>query len=282
MRARETGRLLHPTAALWTAVGLVGFVLLPWYGLDDNFFSLSWLFDGYPLNDDVAPALFLVLQGQKLWLAPMGLLLLAPLLLWRRDKSDPFFGGLLIAVGAIGLGYFMLQGFGIGLRGWNWQWLAALFGELDDRQFGMGYGALLVCGAFLFLLTLGLAARGAVGGDEFVVGSIGLIVAVVGVFIFMPIFQMLGSALVTQDGAYSVSAFFTKLFSERLWGLGCVTGGPRCGVAWNSLFLAILVGIGTTLLVYLAAWLLMPQAPVTDVWGPPTTDGPTAPPPPSA
>ena len=36
-----------------------------------------WLFDGWPLDDDVAPALFLVLQGQKLWLAPLGLLLLA-------------------------------------------------------------------------------------------------------------------------------------------------------------------------------------------------------------
>jgi phage shock protein C len=44
----------------------------------------------------------------------------------------------------------------------------------------------------------------------------------------------------------------------------------------------IVVGIGTTILVYLAAWLLMPQAQVSQVWGPPTTDGPTAPPPPSA
>lgn len=42
----------------------------------------------------------------------------------------------------------------------------------------------------------------------------------------------------------------------------------------------VVVGVGTTLLVYLAAWLLMPQAP--DAWAPPTTDGPSAPPPPSA
>lgn len=44
----------------------------------------------------------------------------------------------------------------------------------------------------------------------------------------------------------------------------------------------VVVGVGTTLLVYLAAWLLMPQAQAPDVWGPPTTDGPSAPPPPSA
>ncbi len=54
------------------AVGWLGFAVLPWYGLDSNFFTLSWLFDGYPLDSDVAPALFLVAQGQKLWLAPLG------------------------------------------------------------------------------------------------------------------------------------------------------------------------------------------------------------------
>jgi iron(III) transport system permease protein len=248
MRAKAPAGPLHPTLVLWMAVGLAGFVLLPWYGLRDNFFTLGWLFDGYPLEDGVAPAFFLVLQGQKLWLAPLGVLLAAPLLLWGREKSDAFFGGLLIAVGAAGFAYFLLQGFGIGLRGFQWQWLTALFGELDDRQFGMGWGALLVGGAFLFFFTLGLAARGAVGGDEFVVGSIGFIVAVVGIFIFMPIVQMLGSALVTQEGEYSLPVFFAKLFSDRLWGLGCISGGPRCGVAWNSLFLAILVGVLTTAL----------------------------------
>lgn len=248
MRARKTRSALHPTATLWTAVGLAGYVLLPWYGLRDNFFTFTWLLDGYPFDIDLAPAFFLVLQGQKPWLAPIGLLLAFPLLLWRRGKSEPVFAGLLIAIGAIGFGYFLLQGFGIGLGGWNWQWLTALFGELDDRQFGMGWGALLVGAAFLFLLTTGLAARGAVGGDEFVVGSISFVIIVVGLFIFMPLVQMMASALVTQEGEYSVSVFFSKLFSERLWGLGCVTGGPRCGVAWNSLLLAIVVGVLTTVL----------------------------------
>ncbi len=246
MRAHEARGAFHPTVILWMAVGLIGYLLLPWYGLNSNFFRLSWLFDGYPLDDDVAPALFLVLQGQKPWLAPLGLLLAAPLLLWGRKKSDPLFGFLLIAVGGLGFAYFLLQGFGIGLNGFQWHWLTALFGELDDRQFGMGWGALLVSGAFLFLFTLGLAARGAVGGDEFVVGSIGFVITVVGIFIFMPIAQMLGSALVTQDGDYSLGVFFSKLFSDRLWGLSCLAGGPRCGVAWNSLFLAVLVGVITT------------------------------------
>ena len=128
MRARKASRALQPTAVLWTAVGLVGYCLLPWYGLSDNFFTLLWLFDGWPLSDDVAPALFLVLQGEKLWLAPIGILLLAPFLLWGREKSDPLFGSLLVAIGVLGLAYFLLQGFGLGLRGFQWQWLAALVG----------------------------------------------------------------------------------------------------------------------------------------------------------
>ncbi|MEZ5780393.1 MAG: iron ABC transporter permease [Rhizobiaceae bacterium] len=239
---------LYSTVVLWMTVGLLGYAVLPWYGLDSNFFTLSWLFDGYPFNSDVAPALFLNLQGEKLWLAPIGFLLLIPLALWRRRKIDPAFGSVLLAVGALGFSYLLLQGFGIGLRGWNWSFAASLFGDLDGRQFGMGWGALLVAGAFLFLFTLGCAARGAVGGDEFVAGSIGFIIAVVGIFIFMPIIQMLLSAFVTQDGVYSAGAFASKLFSERIWGIACVTGGPRCGVAWNSLFLAILVGVVTTAL----------------------------------
>ena len=102
-----------------------------------------------------------------------------PLLAWGRDKPDPAFGRLLVVIGALGLGWLVAQGFAIGLRGWRYDWLEALFGELDGRQFGMGYGALATALAFLFLLTLGIAARGAVGGDVFVVGSIGFVIATV-------------------------------------------------------------------------------------------------------
>ena len=35
---------------------------------------------------------------------------------------------------------------------------------------------------------------------------------------------------------------------ERVWGLGCLAGGVRCGVAWNTLMLALLTAAGTTLL----------------------------------
>ncbi|PWW02088.1 iron(III) transport system permease protein [Hoeflea marina] len=230
------------------AVGWLGFAVLPWYGLESNFFAFGWLSRGYPMEPELAPALFLVGQGKTPWLAPMALLLALPLLAWRRQKSDPFFATLLITVGALGLVWFFLQGYGIGLRGWRFEWMTALFGELGDRQFGMGYGALLVGGSFLFLMSLGIAARGAVGGDVFVVSSIVFVVAMVTLFIFVPILQMLANAMLTDKGGYSLGSFGGKLFAARLWGLDCLSGSGRCGVAWNSLFLAIVVGIVTTLL----------------------------------
>ncbi|CAI2932887.1 ABC transporter permease [Aminobacter niigataensis] len=248
MRSRDFSGGLHPTVILWVAVGMLGFAVLPWYGVEDGFFGLSWLFEGYPLDSEFAPALILNLKGEKLWLAPLGLLLATPLLLWGRRKSDPLFGRLLVAIGAAGFAWLLFQGFAIGLRGWQFGWLHSLFGDLDDRQFGMGYGALLVGLAFLFLFSLGLAARGAVGGDVFVVSTIAFVVASVGLFIFMPILQMLANALITEDGTYSLTTFLGKLFSARLWSLDCLAGGSRCGVAWNSLFLAVLVGVLTTVL----------------------------------
>lgn len=248
MRRHAEYRSLHPAVILWLAVGWLGYAVLPWYTLDDGLFSFTWLAGGYPLDRDSAPALFHVLQGRKPWLTPLGILLLAPLLLWGRRKNDPFFANVLIVVGLAGLAWFLAQGFSIGLRGWNFAFLAEAFGKLTDRQFGMGYGAALVGAAFLFLLTLGIAARGAIGGDVFVVSSIGLIVTLVGIFIFLPIVEMLASALVADGGGYSLGSFVGKFFSARIWGLGCLAGGLRCGVAWNSLFLAVAVGVITTLL----------------------------------
>jgi iron(III) transport system permease protein len=112
----------------------------------------------------------------------------------------------------------------------------------------MGYGALLVTMAFLFYLTTGIAARGAVNGDVFVVGAIGFVVAMVAVFIFFPVVQMLASAFRDNEGLYSLGLFFAKFTGSKIWGLGCLTENRGCGVAWNSLLLAVLVGFLTTAL----------------------------------
>ena len=246
MRTIASERTSNAVLIFWIIAGLVGFLLLPWYGVED-FFTFEWFTDGYPFDTDYAPGAFLIAQGEKLWLAPLLLPLLAPFVVLKQRKTDPLYAKVLILAGAFGFGWLILQGFAIGIRGWNFDWAATLFGDLDDRQYGMGYGGLIVASAFLFLFTQGIAARGAINGDVFVVSSIGGVVVIVTVFVFFPIAKMLTAAFITEDGGYSVAVFVSKFFDDRLWGLGCLSGG-RCGVAWNSLFLAVMVGLITTVL----------------------------------
>ena len=70
----------------------------------------------------------------------------------------------------------------------------------------------------------------------------------VGLFTFFPVVKILISAVETSDGAFSLAAFFTRLFTEKIWGLGCLGGGTRCGVAWNTLALALACAIACTAL----------------------------------
>jgi iron(III) transport system permease protein len=246
LRTVSLERTTHPVLIFWIIAGWVGYCLLPWYGVE-GFWEFEWLVDGWPLDEDYAPAAVLIAMGQKLWLAPMLLALAAPLLVLGRRKTDPLYARVLVLSGAFGFSWLVAQGLGIGLRGFTAEWLTALFGPLDDRQFGMGYGAMITASSFLFLFTQGIAARGAVNGDVFVTGAIGGVIAVVSVFVFYPILIMMMAAFATDEGGYSVLGFFPKLFDDRIWSLGCLSGG-RCGVAWNSLFLAVAVGVLSTLL----------------------------------
>ncbi|MGE4610182.1 MAG: iron ABC transporter permease [Paracoccaceae bacterium] len=246
--ASSTKTLSQPILIFWIVVGWAGFMLMPWYLVDGGLFSFQWLVDGYPFDKNYAPAVFLIGQVEKLWLTPLIIPLAMPLFVFRRPKTDPIYAKVLILAGVIGFSWLMIQGFSIGIRGWNYDWLTDAFGKLDGRQFGMGFGGMLVASSFLFILTQGIAARGAINGDVFVVSAIGFIIAIVGAFVFFPIVNMLMSAFITQDGSYSILVFASKFFDDRIWGLSCLWGPGRCGVAWNSLFLALCVGFLTTVL----------------------------------
>ena len=147
-------------------MGLAGFCLLPWYVQEDGFWGFEWLTDGYPFDPDYAPALFLIWQGEKLWLSPLVLWLVMPLasVFWTSGDTHSRAlrqANVLLVAGVAGLFWLAAQGYGIGLRGWNFDALTQLFGPLEDRQFGMGAGALFVAATFLFFLTTGIAGRGA-------------------------------------------------------------------------------------------------------------------------
>ncbi|HME22869.1 MAG TPA: iron ABC transporter permease [Acetobacteraceae bacterium] len=209
---------------VWLAIGWAGLLVLPWYGLDDVV-SPPALFAGSP------------------WLLPLALpLLVAVWALFGRTRLRA-----LLAAGAAGLVWLATQGLLIGQHGWAFGWLIALLGP-GPRQAAMGWGAVCYALACMMLLAYGLARLGACKGDVFVVGSILLVVGLIALFVFYPVLCILSSAVRDNDGSFAPSLFAEKLFSRSIWGLDCVFGVRSCGVAWNTVAEATLVGLLTTLL----------------------------------
>ena len=228
---------------LWLATGAAGFLLVPWYSVQDSLLGVGWIKD-FSAKDN-APALLQVLMHGRTWLLPLGLILAAfvPLLrptLARRRRANG-----LIALGAIGFLYLAMQGFAIGPRGVVFESLGTL-PALAIGQYGIGLGATLTATAFAMLFSVGLAERGFFKGDAFVAGSVVAVALLVTTFTFFPVVKILVQAVQDNDGAFSLSAFLNRLFTEKVWGLSCITGNTRCGVAWNTLILAILCAVLST------------------------------------
>jgi iron(III) transport system permease protein len=230
----------------WLAVGVIGLVGVPWYALPDSVWALAWL--GNSASDEAAPALLQAGAHGRAWLVPLGglLAIAAPLLapaIGRELRARA-----LIAIGGSGLLWFFAQGLAIGPAGWYYPWLARSLGPLAGGQSGMGLGAFLVGAAFAMMVALGLAGRGYFKGDGFVAGSVVAVTVLVALFTFFPVVEILVSAVEDNDGAFSASALPARLFTEKVWGLGCVTATARCGVAWNTLLLALLCAGASTAL----------------------------------
>ena len=204
----------------WLGAGWAGFVLLPW------FITGGWTASGLVVALSGAP--WLVLLALALAVASRPLLPGA-----EGEAGAPW----LVAGAGLGLAWMVVQGLAIGLNG-PAPWLAGLLGPV--KQDGMGAGAGLVALSLLILACHGLARLGWCRGDAFVVSSIGLIIGLIAVFVAYPVAMILGGAL--------TPAAAVGFFDASIWSLGCLAGGGACGVAWNTLFLACLVGVGTTAL----------------------------------
>jgi iron(III) transport system permease protein len=227
-------------------LGLFAIAVFPWYTLQDGFFSFEWV-TGYPFKAESAPLLFLLFQGKNLWLAPVCIAVFAMLLILVRPTLERKRGELAFWFGAVGLAYVLAQGFLIGIQGWSFQSLNLAFGELQQRQFGMGYGATFCMLSLLICMSWGLSTSERVQMDPFVTGSLALIIGVVGLFIFMPVGQMLLLAFQSEN-AGTLSPVIDRLLDPKIWRLQCLSGSGQCGAAWNSLGLAVAVGVLTTLL----------------------------------
>ena len=237
----------HPNQAirLWLALGLLAYLLLPWYAIQDTawYSVLPQIFAG----PETANGLLQTVAHGRIWLG-LGLvgLGLCAVSLWLpagRAQSGWLLGGGLL--GFVGL---LASGFMIGARGWSFAALNTQFGELAVNQYGIGIGAFIALLALVMLTAFGLARRGYFKGDLFIASSVLGCSVLLLMFIAFPVTKALYGAFLNEEGHWAWSAIFERIGNERVWGLGCLSGGTRCGVAWNTLFLALLTATGTVVM----------------------------------
>lgn len=228
------------------ALAVAAFLVLPWYRIDGGFYDFGWL-GGYPADAASAPAMVQILSHRRWWLGVVLLLILGGM--GARYIDDPHRrGGLLAWIGAVGVVFIAVQGLAIGFSGWTWTISETLFGTLSDGQPSMGAGAVISALAFVLVFAFGLADRGALRGDAFIVASIAMLVFLVVIFVFYPIGSMFIGAFQDFDGSFNAEGFAKNIVDPSIWSLDCVVGGARCGVAWRTLFLAIMTAAGSTLM----------------------------------
>jgi iron(III) transport system permease protein len=240
------GRLRAQRIVLgWALLGLAAFVLLPWY-FPQNL-SLWQSLPGVFGGSDTASGLVQAAVHHKPWLW-IGAVGLALALAAGRLSAGTTQGRGLLAGAGLGLLGLLAGGFGIGATGWSFDFLEAWFGALPGGQFGIGLGGALVLLSLLMLLGAGIARLGYFRGDLFVAGATVLCSALLLLFVALPVGKSLLGAFLDDGGRPSLAALAERLANERVWGLGCLAGGVRCGVAWNTLFLALLTAAGTTVM----------------------------------
>jgi len=111
-----------------------------------------------------------------------------------------------------------------------------------------GVGAALALGALTVCFARAIARRGVFGGDPTVATIVVVIAALLLLFIFYPVGKSLLSAVLDTKGNFSPGLAAERLLTADIWSLDCLRGGTRCGVAINSVLLATIVGVLSTLL----------------------------------
>ena len=229
----------------WIALGTLAYLLLPWYAIQDGNGLLAI---GEVLGAErAANGLVQALVHGRPWLLAgvAGLAAAASAALLPPGRRQ---GAWLAAGAGAALLALLASGFLIGARGWAFETLAQSFGELGARQPGVGWGGAVALTALVMLTAFGFARRGFFRGDLFVAGAVLGCAGLLALFIVFPIVKALASAFLTEDGQFAATIVFERIASERNFGLACLTGGQRCGVAVNTLFLGLMTATSTTLL----------------------------------
>lgn len=228
---------------VWLVLGLLGFVCLPWFAIPEGktfWQSASGLGEAFgrsvaanPGADAANPI------SSRPWLALAGLAL--PLVALCVSMPAMF-------LSAKRQGRFLFLATGIPL-------LALVFCAFTLAQPSLGLGGVLTLTSLLILAAFGLAKQDAFKGDLFVSAAVISCGAILILFIVFPVSKTLVSAFIGEHGTFEPAAFVKRISTDRIWGLSCLSGNTRCGVAWNTLFLALLTAAGTTLMGSLLALL---------------------------
>lgn len=229
----------------WVALGFAAYLVLPWYAIQDS----TW-YEAVPQvfgQAEGANGLMQAATQGRSWLF-IGLAGLAMCAIGAWLPPGRSQGRWLLAGGALGAIGLAVAGFTIGARGWSLAALNTQFGELALNQFGIGAGGFVALTALTLLAAFGIARLGLFKGDLFVAAAVIGCGVLMALFIAYPVSKALAGAFFNEEGQWSITAFIARVFTERIWGLGCVAGGVRCGVAWNTLVLALLTAAGTTFL----------------------------------
>ncbi len=126
-----------------------------------------------------------------------------------------------------------------------WTVAAGFVAGPKGTSFGIGAGIALL--ALTVVFARAIARRGRFAGDAVVATIVVVIAALLLLFVFFPVGKALVAALYDAQGRFAPALATERLFTQDIWGLGCLGAGTRCGVAINSAILATVVGVGSTL-----------------------------------
>jgi iron(III) transport system permease protein len=204
----------------WLIAAWIAALLLPWRGIQHDrppTFLWSDLTNGFWPLSAITVAAIVTYAGLR-----------------RRNT-------LLIAASIAGTLRIGLEAFLLHDRSW------ALANGAQDWP-SLGWGAALYTLAMTVLVAYGLARRGWMKGDAFTLASLFIVCGSILIFVGYPVLCILGSAFQDNAGATDLALFFRKITDDSIWNLSCLDGGRYCGIAWNSLALAMIVGCLSTLL----------------------------------
>jgi iron(III) transport system permease protein len=244
------GQAVNSAVWWWVAFGALAYVVFPWYAIQDTngLLSIPQVF----ATEQAGNGLMQAFAFKRIWLV-CGLVALAVAAIGASMQPNKQQGTVLLVAGALGVIGIFLSGFSIGAKGWSFEWLNQSFGELSVAQFGIGWGGFLALSALVVIMAFGVARRGYFKGDMFIAAAVVACGLMLALFILFPVLKTLSSAFKTEDGGWSFIALWERVASERNFGLNCLAGGQRCGVAWNTLFLGLMTATSTVILATLMA-----------------------------